>query len=228
VKGTDAERLLTMGLAGLGIAHELNTPLSTTGLALELLAERLRGPSPPAPAEVAAELDRVLVTVRRMGELVRRLRALARGRGGEPEQVALDEVVDAAVQLARPTLAELSEIRVKRGDRQPDAVVRADRLLLEQALLCILLNALDALQGRGTVTVSVRCGPTAPAVEVRDDGPGFAEAGEASAAGYTTKGAGMGVGLALADLIAREAGATLTADNHPDGGARVTIEFGSP
>lgn len=225
----DNERMLTMGLVGLGVAHELGSPLTTTGLALELLAERLRGPAPPPPAEVAAELDRVLASVRRMGDLVRHLRALALGRGGQTEPVALDDVADAALELARPTLAELSEVRVARGARRPGAVVEGDRLLLEQALLCLLLNARDALGGRGTVTVAVHEDDTGPVLEVRDDGPGFAQVESAQAAGYSTKGAGgMGVGLALAGLIARESNATLTAENHSDGGACVRLRFTRP
>jgi C4-dicarboxylate-specific signal transduction histidine kinase len=206
------QRLMRMGLAGLGLAHELNGPLTTTALALELLAERLRT-HPPSPEDTAAELDRVLAGVRRMGALVRHLRALARGESLGVSSVLLDEVVDAALRLARPAMQELGT-EVVRGPERLGVRIEADRLLLEQALLCVLLNGAEAAAGRVLVAVE------GAAVVVEDDGPGFTP----PQVGQTSKAQGMGVGLSLARLIVEEAGGRLEVG--PGAlGARVRLAF---
>lgn len=225
------DRLLTLGLMGLGLAHELQNPLTATGLGLELLALRLRGESPPSPTEAAAEVDRALARVRRMGELVQRMRAFAKAGHGADEAVDLGAVADAAVALARPALSELGTTRLVRGPSEAVAPVRGDRLLLEQAVVCLISNAADALGERGDaagmVTVAVHAGASGPVLEVLDDGPGFPAKLAVQEAGVSTKGGrGMGVGLALAELVARDAGATLETGNRPEGGGRAALRFG--
>lgn len=218
------DKLLTLGLVGLGLAHELNSPLTATGLGLELLADRLRRPDPPSPAEAAEAVDRVLSRIRRMAALVDRFRQFARGEGGRPTWVELDAVADGVHALVRPTLAELTHIALVRGDRLPGATVYADRLLLEQALAIAVLNAADALGDReGCIELHVA--PHRPGwvrVDVDDDGPGFDSVNDSVELGFSTKGDdGMGVGLALAKGIVESAGGTLEASNRDEGGARL-------
>lgn len=212
-----ADSLLTLGLIGLGLAHELNSPLTATALGLELLAFRLRSDSPPSPSETADEIDRALGRVQRMGQLVDRFRRFARGEGGAPEKLSLDEVADAVIGIARPALAELSTVTLSRTARAPEALVYADRLLLEQAVAIAVLNASDALEtfrGAGRIEVAVHSSADGPVLEVLDDGPGFPEALDATAIGVSTKGeGGMGIGLALAGRIVASAGGRLIAGN---------------
>ncbi|MCA9538604.1 MAG: HAMP domain-containing histidine kinase, partial [Myxococcales bacterium] len=205
------DKLLTLGLVGLGLAHELNAPLTATRLGLELLALRLRGPRAPAPDEAADEIDRLLSRLLRATELIDRFRRFARGRGGKPRAVALDEVVDSVCALVRPALGELNGVLLVRGARSPAAQVVVDALLLEQAAAIAVLNAGDALAERsGTVTLSVGADEARAWILVADDGPGFTEPDSAGVAGYSTKGAaGMGVGLALARQILAQAGGAL-------------------
>lgn len=225
-----ADTLLTLGLIGLGLAHELSSPLTATALGLELLTFRLRSDDPPSPAEAADEIDRALGRVQRMGQLVDRFRRFARGEDGMPERIALDQIADAVIGIARPALAELSTVTLSRARRASEAYVVADRLLLEQAVAIVVLNASDALEsfrGAGHIEVSVLLTPDGPVLEVVDDGPGFPDALDPTAVGVSTKGeAGMGVGLALAGRIVASAGGRLLTANRGDGaGAVVRFVF---
>lgn len=222
------DKLLTLGLVGLGLAHELNSPLTATSLGLELLADRLRRPDPPSPTEAAEAVERILGRIRRMAALVDRFRRFARGEGGRPAWVELDSVADGVHALVRPTLAELTHIELVRGDQQPGALVHVDRLLLEQALAIAVLNAADALgdqEGRIELHVAVEQ-PGWARVDVDDDGPGFDSVSDSVELGFSTKGeGGMGVGLALAKGIVEDAGGTLVALNRDEGGARIRIRL---
>ena len=224
----DAERLLTLGLVGLGLAHELATPLATTALGLELLAERLHSETPPDTAEIGRELDLHLARVRRMGDLVQRFRGFARGTGGAPERVSLDQVVRTVIDLVRPALSELSQVQVVGGASDPEAVVFADRLLLEQAVSCLVLNGADAtstVPRSCQVRLDVGHDEADAFVSVIDDGPGFAALGEAPTVGHSSKPGGLGAGLALAIQITLSAGGTLDLANGPGRGAIVTLRL---
>ncbi len=224
----DSERLLTLGLVGLGLAHELATPLSTTALGLELLRERLESDTPPSPADIIVELSTHLARVQRMGELVQRFRGFARGNGGRLEVLTLNEVVNTVIDLVRPAISELSHVQVKRGVEDGRAVVKADRLLLEQALSCLVLNGADATSSEtqtGVVRLDVGVEADAAFVSVVDDGPGFTALGDAQIVGHSSKPDGLGAGLALATQITLSVGGTLELTNGIDGGAVVTLRL---
>lgn len=217
------ERMNRMGLVGLGLVHELNTPLSTTALALELLAERLEGDAPPSPAQAASEVRAVLARVRRMGDLVQRLRALAKGHARAPTRADLDGVLDAATRLARSTLSEMAmPARVVFTPGLAPVEVLTEPVLLERALLLLVLNAAEAAAEHTDPTVWIsregRC------LCVHDNGPGFGDLGAAQSLGESTKGT-MGVGLNFAQLIVSELGARLRLSNPPEGGALARIEL---
>jgi len=220
------DKLLAMGLAGLGLAHELNSPLTATALGLELLAVRLRSTTPPDPEVAADAVDRLLGTVRRMGTLVDRFRRFARGDGGRPTSFPLDDAVDEVQVLIRPALSEVTDVRLRRGAATPDASVFIDRILHEQAIAIAVLNSADALgEGGGVITVSTgHVDAGFAAIFVDDDGPGFPSPTDSAELGYSTKGGnGMGVGLALATGIIEGAGGRLTTVNRDGGGARVRM-----
>lgn len=221
-----SDKLLTLGLVGLGLAHELNSPLTASGLGLELLADRLRGPAPPDPLAAAESVERILGRIRRMAALVDRFRRFAKGEGGRPARVALDAIADEVHELVRPALAETSDIDLLRGSRLAEGEVFVDRILLEQAVAIAVLNAAEAIgDAEGCITLHV-CEhvPGWVRLDVDDDGPGFDSISDSVELGYSTKGnEGMGVGLALATRIVESAGGTLEPLNRDEGGARIRI-----
>lgn len=225
---TRSDELLTLGLVGLGLAHELNSPLTAAALGLELLTDRLRSETPPAPNDTADAIDRVLAQVRRMALLVDRFRRFARGEGDRAARVDLDAIADAVHALVRPALAEISTVELVRTTRASSAaVVVADAILMEQAVAIAVLNAADALRLRGgRIELSVQCLSGSAVLDVDDDGPGFAAPVQAGQVGFSSKGAdGMGIGLPLARRIVEDAGGALEIGNRDPGGARVRLRL---
>ncbi len=216
-----------LGVIGLGIVHELSSPLTSGMLALGLLAERLRGHAPPAIDDVADELDRVRGHLRRMADLIEHLRGLAAGEVRLAKH-DLDAVADRATRLLEPMLRVQGGVRLQRGPRDPRARASIDGLLVEQAVSTVVLNAAEAMGHRqGVVTITTQRIDERARIEVLDEGPGFADPVAARAPGYTTKGAGRGIGLALAEVIVGASGGTLSLANRPEGGGQVILEFPS-
>lgn len=219
---TTDERLLTLGLAGLGLAHELNTPLTTLGLRLELLAEQTRA-GIVDPAQLAEQLDAARDQAQRMGALIQRFRRFAQGSPGVPEAVTVDALLDETMQVVRPALAEAASARVSLA-HLPGVRVRVDTLLVAQALSCLVFNASDLIGASGASQVALSAELSEDGrfvrLQVVDDGPGFADPAAATQLGWSSKGgAGMGVGLAFAAELAARAGGALQLKNRPEGGA---------
>lgn len=220
------ERLLTLGLAGLGLAHELNTPLTTLGLRLELLTEQVRAGHLDAEA-LANQLDAARAQAQRMGTLIQRFRRFARGEPGLPEVVGVETLLEDTLQLVRPALAEAAATSLT-WTGLPGVEVKVDRLLTVQALSCLVFNASDLLgEGRATtVHISAELDGSGDAVriQVADDGPGFADPEAAVRLGWSSKGGrGMGVGLTFAAELAARMGGRLVLENRAQGGAQVTL-----
>ena len=210
------DHLSTLGVIGLGLAHELSSPLTATALSLELLIERVEMGEDVEPARLVTELRGALERVRRMGQLVARLRALA------TDGVALNLPFDpaaAARQAIRLAETAGAAAALRLSVEAPRELV-ADRLLVEQALLCLILNAAEA-----SAAVTLRVGDRA--FHVEDDGPGFADPAQAVALGRSDKAltsrSGMGVGLSLVQTLAQRLGAALVLENRDEGGARASL-----
>ena len=88
------ERLLTMGLVGLGLAHELNTPLTSTALGLQLLLEEIDSSDTLDRDHLIAEIESHVARIQRMGTLIHRFRAFARGDDEGAETLSVSTIND--------------------------------------------------------------------------------------------------------------------------------------
>ena len=212
--GTLLERALarerTEDLARLvsALAHEVKNPLG----AIKLTVETLRDGSLDAADREA--LDVVAGEADRLALLVDELRLLGGGaRGFRPEPVKPAESLERVLALLRRTL-EHRGLRVERAIEPGAAASRvlADPRALQQALLNILLNAIEASPAEGTIRVRVVALPKRVGVEVEDEGPGVSPRVRAFLFQpfVTDKESGTGLGLALARLVAREHGGDLS------------------
>ncbi|PWC37999.1 ATP-binding protein [Azospirillum sp. TSO35-2] len=238
-----AGKLAVIGQLSAGLAHELNQPLAAlrtlSGNAVKFLQ---RGNLEAAQGN----LDRIGQLVDGMGALTSQLKSFARKSSGAPRPVAVRRPIDNALFLLDQRLKRSGvALRLAVAD---DAVALCDPNRLEQVLVNLIANSLDALAGRGpghkggreggTLAMTARCEGGRVLIEVADDGPGlpadvlprlfepFFTTKEAVREGSAKDGGGgLGLGLAISAGIVRDFGGTLAGANRPDGGAVFTIDL---
>ena len=223
-----SEKLAALGQFVAGIAHELNNPLQGVLGHIELL--RATGAFPKA---LRKDMQRIYREADRAAKIVRNLLVFAGSRRLVRRRTSINATVSRVLSLRAPAFRG-ANIEVVR--RHSDALprVKADPLLLQQALLNIVLNAEHAIGpngGRIETTTFVRQDDDVPyaVIQIRDTGPGIPPAAmpRLFEPFYTTKevGKGTGLGLAITYGIIQEHGGEVSAANHPDGGAVFTVQL---
>ncbi|RZT42943.1 sensor histidine kinase [Cupriavidus agavae] len=222
---TQAGKLAAVGQMSAGIAHELNQPLAAlrtlSGNTGKFLA---RGDYDTAQQN----LEKIIGLVERMGRITGALRSFARNpAAGQGHAARLADAVDNALFLLDTRVAAVAP-RIER-EIAPHLVVACDPNRLEQVLVNLIGNALDAIRNQPAPLLALHAYEAGGMVHltVRDNGPGLSEAAFARLFEpfFTTKpaGEGLGLGLTLSAGILNENGGNLTAINHPDGGACFTL-----
>ncbi|KAB2924791.1 MAG: sensor histidine kinase [Dechloromonas sp.] len=216
-----AGKLAVLGQLSAGISHELNQPLAALQTFADNAAALLaRG----RHAEVAENLQMISELVGRTGRIVRQLKSFARREADTPQAVNVAATIEHALLIVEPRRREIAA-QIAVAPFAPELSVTAEAGRLEQVLVNLLLNALDAMHDRpeARVDVQVRDATGQVVIEVRDHGPGIPDEvrGHLFEPFYTTKpaGAGLGLGLAISLTIVESYGGTLAARNAPDGGA---------
>ena len=224
-------RVSTMGELTASLAHELNQPL--TGILTNARAGlRFLGAVPPQLGELHAILSDIADDDKRAGEVIQRLRDLL--RKGEPQQTLLDlnVLVEDVVKLLGSD-AIIRNVTVMVDLAPVPVVVMGDRVQLQQVVLNLLLNAMEAMVedtggNRMIVVRTENISPEAVNVSVQDAGIGLrADTDDLLFEPfYTSKPGGMGMGLAIARSIIEAHGGLIWAMNNPEGGA--TFRFALP
>jgi signal transduction histidine kinase len=223
-------RISTMGQLTASIAHELNQPL--TGIITNARAGlRFLDAVPPNLGELREILHDIADDDKRAGEVIQRLRGLLRKE--EPERVLLDlnDVVrDVARLLSSDAIIRNVTVTLELAP-QP-IFLPGDRVELQQVMLNLLLNAMEAVgevdDGDPTITVTTTCPSAETAhVAIRDNGPGLRPGFDELIFEpfFTTKTTGMGMGLAIARSIVEWHSGVIWAVNHPQRGAVVHISL---
>ncbi|MGF6113337.1 sensor histidine kinase [Pseudomonas frederiksbergensis] len=219
-------RLVTLGELASGIAHEINQPLAAVvnyANASQRYMQAL-ATNPQAAERVAQGLERITLHATHASEVIRRLRGFL--RKGQRRMQALN-MVDVAREAVRLCAWEATQCQVTIEDRLPDNLppVYADRVLLEQVLLNLLRNAIDANReqhpGRPSLIVMAAGQGSAATVEisVHDQGPGVSEPEleQIFTPFYTSKPDGLGLGLSMSRSIIEGFGGELRARRQPVG-----------
>lgn len=216
-----ANRLATLGQITAGVGHEIRQPVAAIRILAET-GERLveRG----AHDEARANFSRIAALTDRIGTITDELRRFSRRGNRAPRNVPLRQVIDGALLLLRDRLAQLGTDLVLPSEPALDLIVRGEHVALEQVLVNLLQNALDATGQGGRVTIGVTEAGQFIRLSVTDNGPGLTAEQRASLFQpfATTKPEGLGLGLVISQDIMRGLGGDLLADE-ATGGARFTM-----
>ena len=222
-----------MGHLTAGLAHELNQPLAAIANyaeACDVVLDEL----PSGPAQ-AAELTRVHDFIRqakraalRAGQIVRRMRNFVRPNASGASEVGINPLVGEIVELCRTEAANAgAEISLELAAR--DDIVFADPIQIQQVLVNLVQNALQAMRDNGEaprrITLRTSTAGAFTQVDVLDTGPGFssAEPEAVFAPFHTTKADGLGIGLSICRSIVENHRGTIWTESPSGRGAQVSF-----
>jgi signal transduction histidine kinase len=209
-----------IGRLATGLAHDLRNYLAV----IVNYATFVRG---QLAESARTDIDALLDTTERVGELVDRLVVVGRPQGVvAPELLDVSDVVRGVGEVVRTFLEEHHRLDITTTDGLDPVLV--DRAQLERVVVNLAMNARDAMPGDGTLTIDVGASPEGVALLVADTGVGMDEATRARMLEpfFTTKAAsGTGLGLAIVYGIVSSAGGTLDVESAPGEGTRVTVRL---
>lgn len=252
------EKMVMLGQMVAGVAHQLNTPLAYCRanlhafldvhgrLVSRVLAQRAHEATVMLPEsgempevllqdatierdmrDVRQMIDDALNGIGMMEELVQQLRGFTRLDQAPTDVIDLNASISSAVYMARSVLP--TRIRIEeRYSSLPRMVVRVSQL--NQALLNLLMNAGQAIDGEGLITVSTSVDGPCVAIEVTDSGRGMSAAVQARVFEpfFTTRPEGTGLGLHLVRDIVQAHGGSVALHSRPGQGTRVTLRLPLP
>ncbi|BDC45067.1 hypothetical protein PTKU15_83640 [Paraburkholderia terrae] len=218
-----ANRLATMGQLTASIAHEVNQPIAATVTNAQA-ALRWLNAQPPNIDEVGQTLRQIVKDAGRAGDVLGRIRNLVRKVPPRKEPVDINEAIREVIELTRGEATKSgASVQTRLSEGLP--LIEADRVELQQVLLNLIMNALEAMRGvsdglRQLVVSTEAAESNRVRVSVRDSGPGFGPDGaeQAFAPFYTTKPTGLGMGLAICrSIIEGHRGRLWASANVPSG-----------
>ena len=222
---THFSRLSTMGEMAAGLAHEINQPLAAIATYAQA-CRRLMGQPAPDHEEVLAALEQINSQALRAGEVIRRLRNFVKNREVTREPVNCRRLLEDLRTLAEPD-ARLHNIQLRIESEGRVPTVYADPIQLQQVVLNLVRNAIDALaeaeeQDREVVLTARRSGEREIEITVSDRGPGLDPEATDHLFNpfFTTKSGGTGLGLAISRSIVRAHGGRLWHTPNEGRGAR--------
>ncbi len=217
-----SSKLAVLGEMSAAVSHELNQPLAAMKTYLagaRLLLNRRRA------EEALVSFQRIDDLIDRMGAITRQLKSYARKGGDAFAPLDLRDCIAEALTMMEPRLRERRVLVLRTLPNEP-VLVLGDRLRLEQVIINLMRNAVDATNqiNAPQIDLILSQGETV-SLTVRDNGPGISDIDQVFEPFYTSKqpGEGVGLGLAISSGIVADHGGRLTARNIPEGGAAFEI-----
>jgi PAS domain S-box-containing protein len=229
VEMAHANRIATIGQLSASIAHEVNQPL---GAIVNNASACLRWLTAQKLEEARQTAALVVADGHRAGEIIARIRALAKKAPPQKEWLDVNETIHEVIALARSEI-QRNGVALETQLSEHVPLILADRIELQQVILNLVMNAVEAMSGLsdGPRELLVRSGTDESdqvVISVQDSGPGIdpENLGHLFDAFYTTKPQGMGMGLAISRSIVESHGGRLWATANDDRGA--TFQFTLP
>jgi len=219
-------RVSSLGQLAASLAHELEQPLGAILNNAET-AKLMLARETPDVSELRAIVEDILVDNVRAGAVLDRIGGMVKGRAFEPQEVPVAQLLQEVARLVRPVAAERG-IALETSCEPGAPAIHGDAVLLQQALLNLALNSVEAIGARGDGRITVRAGEGDAGtvqISVGDNGSGvppekFPSLFEPF---FTTKSEGLGMGLPLVKSIAEQHGGELRLDNQPGRGLTVIL-----
>ncbi|MGF6482299.1 PAS domain S-box-containing protein [Paraburkholderia sp. JPY419] len=219
-----ANRLATVGQLTASIAHEIKQPIAASAINAQAAMRWLRS-EPPRLREAQQALDRVVADAIRAGDVLSRIRELVTKAPQHKDTLRISEAIVEVVELSRGDLTE-NDVSVQLAFSENLPMVRGDRVQLQQVMLNLILNALEAMTSetgapRELLIETAQNGSGGVRVTVRDSGPGIAPENIERIFDpfYTTKSGGMGMGLSICRSIVEAHGGRMWADANTSSGS---------
>ncbi|GAA0793034.1 ATP-binding protein [Marinobacterium sediminicola] len=220
-------KLAVLGQLAAGINHELNQPLAAIRSYADNASAFLQLGKPD---RVATNLQEIAGLTERMAKIIHPLKEFSRQSSGQPRPTSLKAVRDGAMSIMYGRLDQKGVELIWPPDLD-QVFVLGDTLRLEQVLVNLLANALQAMEQAEVKRIEVTLERTLDRVKLslHDSGPGIEsdDPQRVFEPFYTTKaqGQGLGLGLSISHRIMENLGGRLSAANHPEGGAVFTLEL---
>ncbi len=216
-----AEHFSAIGRLAAGLAHEIKNPLAGIQGAIEVIRDRTTG---QLEQDILSE---VLGEVGRIDKIVRDLLNYAKPKTPELKPICLDPIVRHVISLLKESGGRDVKFIVE-GKKEDRAVrVNGDESYLEQVMMNLLLNSLEAMNRTGVIRISFRADEETLHVRIHDSGPGIPIGlqGKIFDPFFTTKQAGTGLGLATCQRILHEHGGVVALDTDVKKGASFVLKL---
>lgn len=205
-----ANRLAILGQVTAGIGHEISQPVA----AVQVFAENgLKLLDLEQADEARANFHRIVELAGKIGRITTELRSFARRGTAEPEMFPVGRAIDGAMMLLHDRIQRGDAVLTLPARAELETMVRAEPVRLEQVLVNLLQNALDAIAPGGTIAISLATDARHCTLRITDDGPGLGGREDRLFQPFaTTKPEGLGLGLVISREIMRGIGGELAVE----------------
>jgi PAS domain S-box-containing protein len=221
-------RVMTLNEISASLAHEINQPLGAilnNASAAKLLLSQVKD----TDEEIIGILQDIIQDTRRAGDVIRKIRGMVKKGDVQFEPLQMNALIEEIVELCQSSIG-IGKVSL-RLDLKPNlAKVRGDRVRLQQILLNLITNALEAMKEKPSRILTIRSTMQAPdivTVSVSDSGTGIDESKMDAVFKpfFSTKKDSLGLGLAVCRSIIEEHGGRIWAENNPPGGTTFSFSL---
>lgn len=196
LKLINSEKMASLGQLVAGVAHEINTPIASIKSNNEIATKLISKIENETASELLKEINEIdKEAIARINRLVVSLRKFVRLDEAELQDADINKEIDLTLDLIRHETKNRIEIVKNYTDIPP---IKCYPNMLNQVFMNILVNATQAIESEGIITIDTMCNEKDLIVKIKDNGCGIKEPDKIFFAGYTTKGVGVGTGLGLA------------------------------
>ncbi len=210
------QRLASLGLLAAGVAHEIRNPLSVMRSETERLAD-----TPRDLDYLKRHRDLMLKHIDRLDGIVKKILGLSKNKDKQQVEVDLNEVIETTLQFFA-----FKRVAIKK-ELKPTPKVKGDPGELQEVFINLIQNALDAMPDGGELRLRANTTGGRAAVEISDTGKGMSEETSRKIFDpfYSTREAGVGLGLSIVERIVREHGGTISVESNVGKGTTFKLLF---